>query len=331
MSAVQHLVTEEPRKMKPSRVNPVLILLGILLVAIAVFEPRFYSRLNLINVARNTSLLTLIAIGQAVVMIVGGFDLSIGAIMAFSSVVAAISMLALSATYDPTTVAIAGTIVGLGSGLAIGLLNGLIVLKLRINPFMSTLGMASVIGGLALYLTKGVPIYGLSEAFTATITKTMLFKIPLIVWIGVVAAAALWIVLEYTAFGRHVYAVGGRPTAARASGINPAGPVLFAYSIAGVLAAVAGLLLTARIGSGQATIGSMSAIEAIAAAVVGGVSLRGGIGNIGRVVVAAIFLTVISNVLNLVRVDSKWQTLVLGIAIIFAALVELRSRQGGKV
>jgi ribose transport system permease protein len=213
------------------------------------------------------------------------------------------------------------------AGTAVGLVNGLIVGRLGVAPFMATLGMTSVVLGIAFYMTKGVPIYGMPEAFTDIIGREKFLELAYPVWIALGIILLLVFVLDRTKLGRHIYAVGGNLRAARASGIRVLPMLLVAYGAAGFLAALVGVLMTARIGSGQSTLGGTLAIESIAAAVVGGVSLRGGVGRVHRVVMAALFLSVLSNVLNLAKVDSKFQTMALGLAVLIAALAEARLRK----
>ncbi|MDF1586817.1 ABC transporter permease [Marinimicrococcus flavescens] len=300
----------------------------VLVGAMALVEPRFFSRLNIINILRNFSFLSMIAIGQMLVMIVGGFDMCVGAVMALASVSGAMTMGAALVAFPDLPVwlvCLAGVMVALGVGTLAGLVNGLLVIGLRISPFMGTLGMMSALGGLALFFTRGVPITTVPREFVSDLGRGMWLGLPLIVWIVAGVILLAWWVMEQTAGGRHLYAAGGNPQAARASGIASGRVVTSAYMASGLLAAGAGILMTARVGSGQPILGSTAAIESIAAAVLGGVSLRGGIGRVTRVVTAALFLAILSNVLNLARVDSKWQTLILGIAVILAVLIELKA------
>jgi ribose transport system permease protein len=317
------------RRVMAIGIAPILII--ALVAVMALTEPRFFSRLNVINILRNFSLLSLIALGQTLVMVVGGFDLSVGAVMAIASVAGAMSMawFAMSVPEAPAVmVCIVGFLAALAAGGVAGLTNGLLVTKLRIAPFMGTLAMMSALFGAALFITKGVPVSGVPSAFVDVIGRGIWFGLPVIFWISAVAILVVWFVMHETPFGRHLYAAGGNSHAARASGVPLGRVVVSAYVISGLLAALVGLLVTARVGSGQPTIGNTSAIESIAAAVLGGVSLRGGEGNVWRVVAAALFLAIMANVLNLARIDSKWQALILGVAVIGAVLVEMRTGKG---
>lgn len=318
-----------PRRMAGVLIVPVLIL--AIAGAMALVEPRFFSRLNLINVARNVSTLSIVALGQMLVMIVGGFDLSVGAVVALGAVVAATAMSGLFAAMPGAAgaAALTGIAAGILAGGLVGIVNGLVVTKLRVPPFMATLGIASMVVGATFYVTKGVPIYGMPDVFTDVVGRGSLLGLPATVWVGLGLGLLAGVVLEAMPFGRHVYAAGGNQRAARLSGIRTDRVLIVAYAASGAFAALVGILTTARIGSGQSTLGATSAVESIAAAVVGGVSLRGGVGRVPRVMLAALFLALVANALNLARVDSKYQTMVLGVVVLAAVLVERRFSRGG--
>lgn len=300
-------------------------ILGIV-AAMSLVEPRFFSRLNIFNILREFTVLSLLALAQGLVMIVGGFDLSIGAIMAAASVVAALSMLALAEPLlaQPMLIIAAGFAVALLVGGLLGVVNGVLVAGLKASPFIITLGTMTVISGVTFWYTKGAPTYGMPAELVSQIGRGRALGLPVIFWFGLIVMALLWWVAGQTRFGRHVYAVGSNVRAAHESGINPTRILVAIYGISGVLAAIAGLILTARLGSGQSGIGGSAAIESIAAAVIGGVSLRGGIGSVPRVVLAALFLALLANALNLAQIDSKFQTLVLGVFLIVFVGIEGR-------
>jgi ribose transport system permease protein len=301
---------------------PAIIL--CIIAVMALVEPRFFSRLNTFNIMRHFTVTALLALAQGLVMIVGGFDLSIGAIMAAGSVVAALSMLAATDLFysQPMLIISIGFAFALLMGALAGVVNGVLAAKLRASPFIITLGTMTVISGLTYWYTKGAPIYGMPDELVSGIGRGLLFNVPVIFWFGLVVMAVLWWVATQTRFGRHMYAVGSNPTAAHETGINPTRVLVVIYGISGMLAAAAGLILTARLGSGQSGIGGDAAIQSIAAAVIGGVSLRGGIGSIPRIAMAALFLALLSNALNLAQIDSKFQTLVLGAFLIAFVAIE---------
>ncbi|KZX93832.1 MULTISPECIES: ABC transporter permease [Roseobacteraceae] len=301
---------------------PLMVLLAVVLFSLA--EPRFLRQANLINVMRGTGFLVLVACGQMLVLIVGGFDLSVGAVVALSSVVSALTMVGLGADGAMAVwmVIALGFAAGISAGLAVGLINGLCVNYLKVSPFMVTLGTMSIAAGVALYVSAGAPIYGLPEEFTQIFGRYRFFDLPLVVYAAAAMVAVLWVVMNKTVFGLYVYAIGGDPAAARNSGISASAVLISCYVLCGMLAGLTGLLLTARIGSGEATLGSALMLESIAASVIGGVSLRGGVGRVGNVVLGAFVLVLVSNAMNLMRVDSKIQTVVVGIVLIAAVAVD---------
>lgn len=303
----------------------IVITFLVLAVAVtAVMEPRFLNRLNLVNVMRNFSFLLIPSLAQMLVMTAGGFDLSVGAVVAVASVVTASAML-FGAHYLPgmeTALILFALLAVVGVGVVVGLVNAGLVAGFSLSPFMVTLATMSVLMGIALYYTQGIPIYGVVDSFVSVVGRGQLLGLPAVLYVGL-AVLALCIVLQrFTALGRHIYAVGSDQRSARLSGVATGRTLAIAYVLASVLAALTGFLMTARIGSGQATIGSTLALETIAAAVIGGVSLRGGVGRAEHVALAALFLAVVANAMNLTQVDSKFQTLVLGAVLIVALAIE---------
>lgn len=307
-----------------------LPLLTILLIAlIGLVEPRFFNQLNIFNVLRNSSFLMIAAAGQMLVLIVGGFDLSVGAVAALTSVTTAMTMAALATAMpeSPTTVILLGVAAGLGCGVVVGLVNGLCVALLRVSPFMVTLGTLSIASGVALYMTTGIPVYGMPDQFTKGFGRALFLGLPLPFWIAIAILVVIWIIQRQTRLGRYLYAIGGNVQAARVSGVPVTFYLVTAYVLCSLLAAVTGVLLTARVGSGQATVGTTLMLESIAAAVIGGVSLRGGVGRVEMVALSALFLSIITNGMNLVKIDSKLQPVVMGLVLIVSVALELRSER----
>lgn len=300
------------------------------LLALALLEPRFLNQLNLLNLSRNISFLTIVGLGQMLVMLLGGLDLSVGVVVAISSVTAA-SMMNHAVIWWPGNDAFAIAVAclsAMGVAAMIGLLNGLFIVKGRASAFIVTLGMFSVVGGVAYYVTAGIPIYGLPASFTNTLGRGMLFGLPCSVHFALFLVAAILIVQQRTRIGRYLYAVGGNAHAANLSGIPVNRTIISAYVACSFLAGLAGLLITARIGAGQANLGSEYMLHSIAVCVIAGVSLRGGVGRVERVFLSAILLTIFANAMNLVRIDSKLQTIVFGIVLLGAAMMD-RSKQSG--
>lgn len=303
------------------------IVITFLVLAVAVtiiLEPRFLNRLNLFNVLRNFSFLLIPSLAQMLVMTAGGFDLSVGAVVAVSSVVTAFAMLFASQFLPGMEwlVILFALALVIGVGLIVGLVNAGLVAGFSLSPFMVTLATMSILMGIVLYYTQGIPIYGVVDSFINGIGRGRLFGLPVVFYIGLAILAFCIVLQRFTRLGRHIYAVGSDLRSARLSGVNTGKTMAIAYALAGVLAAITGFLMTARIGSGQGTIGSTLALETIAAAVIGGVSLRGGVGRAEHVALAALFLAVLANAMNLTQVDSKYQVLVLGAVLIIALAIE---------
>ena len=306
------------------------LLLALIVTVLA--EPRFLNRLNMINLARNFSFLLIPTMAQMLVMTSGGFDLSVGIVAAIGSVVSAMTMGAVL-SWMPGSELLAimlALAVVIAVGLAVGLLNAVLVAYFDLSPFMVTLAVMSSLTGVALYYTQGIPIYGVADSFVSSVGRGQIAGIPVILLIALAVFVLCFVIQRYTRLGRHIYAVGSDEKAARLSGVRSRRVLILTYGLAGILAAFAGFLMTARIGSGQATIGTTMALETIAAAVIGGVSLRGGVGRAELVVLATLFLVIIANAMNLLRFDSKYQALVLGAVLLLALGMErilMRSKE----
>ncbi|MGO3740957.1 ABC transporter permease [Kerstersia sp.] len=301
-------------------------------VALALAEPRFLSGQNLLNLLRGAALLMIVSIGQMLVLVSRGFDLSVGAVMALVSVVSASVMVHASAALGPQAGVLLGVLAGLGAGALVGLVNGLCVAWLGIAPFMVTLATASMAGGLALLLTNGIPVYGLPEGFVEW-GRSLWLGVPAAVYLAALAIGLVAWVQGRTVLGVHLYAVGGNTQAARVSGLPVRRCQVLVYVACALLAAVASLLLTAQLGSGQGSLEDTIALQSIGAAVIAGVSLQGGVGKAARVALGALFLLLLNNAMDLLRIHSKAQAIVMGIFIVLVvALEEFRKHraQGGR-
>ena len=303
------------------------ILPFLLLAALLIFtlmSENFLTFRNLTNVLRQSVYLTIVSIGQMLALLTGGFDLSVGTILALASVTGAMAMAAVYAAM-PEAVWLSVTIgcfAGIAAGTLIGVMNGVGVAFFNVSPFMMSLGMASVGFGIALYLTGGVPVYGMPVQFGDTVGFGNLLGIPTPVLVAAVLVLALYIFLYRTPYGRHFYAVGGNLRAAALSGINTRGTLFLTYVLCAFFAAVAGMLLTARLDTGEANIGASMPLESIAACVIAGVSLRGGVGRLENVVLGALFIGLVQNGMNLARIESYLQTVVLGVLLILAVIAD---------
>jgi ribose transport system permease protein len=299
-------------------VLPFLIVIATIIFAI--LSENFLTTRNLVNVARQSTYLVIVTMGQMLALLTGGFDLSVGTILALSSVVGAMAMSAMNAAF-PDSVALVifvGLMAGLFAGLSVGVINGIGVSVFSVNPFMMTLGMASVGFGVALYLTGGVPVYGMPEAFSDIFGFGRFIGVPTPVLVTAGLIIIMYFLVNWTKIGRYFYSVGGNIKASSLSGIHTKSVLFLAYIFCSSLATISGLLLTARLETGEANIGVAMPLESIAACVIGGVSLRGGIGRVENAVLGALFIGLIQNGMNLARIESYLQTVVIGILLIFA-------------
>ncbi|NRF91642.1 ribose ABC transporter permease [Paenibacillus frigoriresistens] len=291
-------------------------LLGLVLIVVilSVVNGDFLTVGNIFNVLRQISINALIAFGMTFVILTGGIDLSVGSILALSSAFTA----GLMASGMNTWLAVG---IGLIGGLMMGAINGLLITKGKVAPFIATLATMTVFRGLTLVYTQGRPITGFKEDF-AMLGKGYFLQIPMpIIWM-VIAFAVLYIILKHTTFGRRVYALGSNEEATWLSGINTSKVKILVYSISGLLAAISGIILTSRLNSAQPTAGGAFELDAIAAVVLGGTSLSGGRGWIVGTLIGAMIIGVLDNGLNLLNVSSFYQQVVKGVVILIAVLLD---------
>jgi ribose transport system permease protein len=296
-----------------------LSVLGFLLLLVVVFTglaDGFLTVSNAMNIALQTSMIAIVAIGMSFVIFTAGIDLSVGSVMALSGALAA----GVAVNFGMDTYLTIG--VGLVIGLLIGAINGLLIVKGSIPPFVATLSMLAVARGLTLVYTQGRPIAGLDERFIYFGSGQVL-GIPLPVIIMIVIALLAHIITRYTPFGLHVYSTGGNEETTRLAGISPDRIKMAVYMISGFLAALGGILLTSRLWSAQPNAASGWELDAIAAPVLGGTSLFGGVGSIGGTVIGAFIIGVLSNGLNLMGVPSYHQQVIKGLVFILAVTVDL--------
>jgi ribose/xylose/arabinose/galactoside ABC-type transport system permease subunit len=296
-----------------------LLALGVVTSLLA---PRFLSAVNLTNLLVQSSIMAVVAMGMTFVIIGGGFDLSVGSIVALSGSVAASSMLATGITV--------GVLAGVAAGTLVGLVNGLVIAHLGVNPFITTLGTMVLVRGIVFLMTGGAPVagtFGLPEAFVAFGSERFL-GVHGLVWVPALLLVVLSWVLHATPYGKSVFATGGNREAAYLSGIATARIVTSTYAWGGTLAGVGGVMLAARLQSGQPTAGEFYELTAIAAVVLGGAGLQGGEGTLYKSVIGVFIMVVLGNALNLMNVDSYWQRVAVGIVIVAAAAADrLRERR----
>lgn len=302
--------------------------LGVALITFSFASDNFLTTQNILGVARHSSDLILVAMAQMVVMLTAGLDFSVGVILAMTSVVASMTMVALWSGYGSGWEAIfIGCLAGLLVGACIGLVNGLGVAFLRVPPFIMTLGMSSIIFGLALTITGGIPIYGMPESFTNIFGYGTFLGISLTIWITLFFIILVYIFINMTKMGRYFYAIGGNIRAAELSGINVRIYIVSAYVFSAVITSFAALLITARLETGEPNIGASYPLLSIAACAIGGVSLLGGVGRVQNVVLGAFFIILIQNGMNLMRVGSYLQMVVIGVLLVVAISAEYFRQQ----
>ncbi len=297
--------------------SAVLALIAVVLFALVASE-QFASSRNLLNIARQVSVIGILALGMTLVIIVGGIDLSVGAVLALSGG-AALWALGIPGLSDQPLLAVA---TGLGVGLAAGALNGAMVTWGRIPSFIATLGMLAGARSLILFIADGGSVSNASEAYGA-IANSSLFGIATPIWVFVGAAAVLHLVMAHTVFGRYIYAVGSNERAARLSAL-PVSRVKFAvYTLCGGLAALGAVIESSRLNSiSSANSGLAYELDAIAAVIIGGTRMSGGRGKIIGTVIGVLILGILNNTLNLMNVSPYLQGMVKGLIIVLAVLVQ---------
>jgi ribose transport system permease protein len=303
-------------------VLPFFLVAALLIFTIS--SAQFLTVQNLTNVARQSVYLVLVSLGQMLVLITGGFDLSVGTAIALTSVVSASAMVAAAVVFpDAVWIVISlGLIAGFCAALVIGMLNGIGIAVFGVSPFIMTLGVQSVGAGIALFITGGVPIANLPFEFGDFFGFGRIAGVPVPVLVALVAIVVMWVVMNRMRTGAQIYAVGGNIKAAHLSGIHTRRTLFVAYLVCSLLASLAGILLTARVESGETNLGGTIALESIAACVIAGVSLRGGIGRVENVVLGAFFIVLVQNGMNVMQIGSYMQMVLLGSLLILAVVID---------
>ncbi len=298
----------------------IVVLFVLLVIVLSITTPSFMSRANVINVLLQSSIMSVIAIGMTFVIITGGIDVSVGSILAISSATG-VGLIKLAGA--PWWVGMTAMIL---TGVFIGAVNGVSVAYLKMPPFLVTMSMMAIGRGLTLVLSGGKSWYNLPSQF-GFVNSAKVLGLPILIILVVALYVIATIILETTVFGRKLYAVGGNPEAARISGINVAVITTAAYMISGLTTGIASLLQTARLNSFWAEMGTGFELRAIAAVVIGGTSLVGGVGTLWGTFVGVLLLGVINNALNLLGVPSNWQDVARGGIIFIAVMLDtLRTR-----
>ena len=310
----------------------IFLIFAVMVLSASVLSPAFLSSTNLINIVRQMSIVGLIALGVSGVIVSAGIDLSSGSVVGLTAVVAASlaqspdnSAAFYPGLHLPLIVAVLAACL---VGALVGLVNGSLVAKTRIPPFIATLGTYTAIRGLALLYTGGRPISDLTDAYDF-IGQGDLLGVPVPIVILVVMAVVTHILYAHTKFGKYIYAIGGNEQAARVSGIDASKYKMLIYVYASFLAGLAGLVVSARIGSGQPGLGVGYELDAIAAAVIGGTSLSaGGIGTVAGTIVGALIIGVLNNILDLMNVSAYFQQIIKGCIIVGAVILDQLKQRG---
>jgi ribose transport system permease protein len=298
------------------------IALLVLLLGFAVVDGGVLSPANLLNIAQQTSYLALFAMAQTVVILTRGFDLGLGPTVSMVSVGTALAMAGATASgHDTGTVLLAGLGAGFGLGIACGLFNGVVIAILGVSPFVATLGSYNIAIGVATTLSAGRPVQGVPKLFSQ-IFYGSIFGVPAAIAITVAIGIVLQLMLTRTVFGRSLYIIGTNPRAAAVAGLPVKRILVATYVLCSGLAALGAIMMTARTGSGEPNLGGSLSLQAIAGAVVGGTSLAGGRGGVGTAVLGALFVTILSNGMNLTRIDGYVQMVVLGAIVIIGVLLD---------
>ena len=296
----------------------IFVIFIALVVVLTCLKPSFITPANLVNIMKQASINGILAFGMMFVIVAGGFDMSVGSTVAFTGILAAMLGQGDLPLIVPLVVAMLG-------GLAVGILNGVGVAVGELPPFIMTLGTMTAVRGLALLISNGKPVIGISAEYKAVAASSVMGIPMLAVYLAVVIVICSF-VLSKTVYGRRVYACGGNLLAARVSGINTTLMRISTFAIAGLLAGLCGFLMTSRVTIGQPTAAESYEMDAITACVVGGVSMSGGVGKPWGVVVGCLLITVIANGLDIMGVSSHWQRIVKGAIIVLAVLIDIKGK-----
>lgn len=302
-----------------------VIALLVMCIILSFLSDRFLTGENAWNVMRQISVNVIISVGMTMVILTGGIDLSVGSVLAFAGAVTA-WMLKFGAEFSDLNLYIGFTLIGalvggILAGALLGWFNGFTITRFKIPPFVATLAMLTIARGFTMLLTRGFPITNLGDNMTFLGTGWFL-GIPMPVWISTVIVLMAVVLTKRTTLGRHIYAIGGNETAARLSGVKIRKVKLIVYTIAGALAGIGGIIVTARLDSAQPNAGISFELDSIAAVVIGGTSLSGGKGTIMGTVQGALIIGILNNGLVLLNVSPFWQQVIKGIVILLAVAIE---------
>jgi len=292
----------------------------LLIVIMAASQPAFLTQPNIINILKQASIIGILAVGMTLVMITGGIDLSVGSVLAVACMAAAYAT-----TADQAWPVWAAFVAGIGTGALFGAFNGFGVAYIGFAPFIVTMATLSAARGVALVSTNNQPIFNLTRDFI-NVSNSLHFGLPSLIYYFAGVAILAYILSTKTVFGKWIYAVGGNEAAARLSGINVKQVKLIIYTIMGALSGLTGVLMASRITSGNPVVGNGYELDAIAACVIGGISLSGGTGSIVGTVLGVLILGVISNGFDILGISSNYQMIMKGVVILLAVYIDIRAR-----
>ena len=304
------------KSIKLGRESGIVAALAMMMIVFSLIDPIYLSSSNIVDIVKQSTINGLLGIGITLAIITGGIDLSIGS--TFAIVIVSVGKLLVSGVNPFLAFAI-----GIILGFSLGIVNGILVAKVKLQPFIATLGTMSIYRGVAYIITGGWPVLDIPENFRQALDGDIFGVIPSSVVLLFVVGIIIWIILKYTRFGNYIYALGSNEEATKLSGVNVDFNKMMAYAICGVGAALAGMVLLARLGTGEPTAGQGYELNAIAAAAVGGTSLTGGKGTMLGTILGTILLSALRVGLIVVGVDSFWQYIATGIIIVIAACFEI--------
>ena len=307
------------------RESGIVLALVVLVVALSIISPAFRNPYNLMTIVKQISVIAIVAMGQTLVIISGGFDLSQGSIAGLAAIASAI---AASRWGWPAVVSI---LFGVGLGAGCGFVNGLLITRLRLHPVVVTLATSSIFMGLNFILTEGTPVTGVPESFLWIGKGNLVIgaiRIPIPIVAMVLTALVVHYVLTRFVFGRRIFIIGSNKEAARLAGVNPERILLGIFTLSGLLAGLGGVIMVGRVGSGLPLIGADMLLPVVAAAVIGGTLLSGGVGSMAGTVTGAAIMGVLRNSLVVLRFNIFYQDVVLGLAVLLAVVID-QIRRGG--
>lgn len=324
MSSRAEALSAVPRRRRLAQIGnqgALLLLLLVMETGFALAQPRIVSLGNVLNVLHQASYLLVLTVAQTLVILTRGFDLSLGTTVSAVSVASALVLTGFGD--DPAWWVLAlGIGAGLGMAACVGIFNGVLVAAIGVNPFIATLASLNICLGLATTISGGKPVFGVPEAFSTLLNDGTILGVRVTLWIAAGVILLAWFALTRTVFGRAIFLLGSNPRAAMVAGLAARRFLASAYVICSLLAGLGALMLTARTGSGEPNLGGSLMLQSIAAAVIGGTSLRGGRGGVAAAVLGTFFVTMLSNGMDLLRISGYVQMIALGLVIIFATALD---------